>query len=110
MHDTPTFGRVPQTHQQPRKHALMGFYGKRQRRKNNEPPLRRNGRILIQARIDPDLHAKAARAAEQLDISMAVYVAELIDRDQTDAEGCPNWTPRLVERSGAGQPRLDLSA
>lgn len=75
-------------------------YGKRQRRQLAEVPP--NGRVPIQARIDPALRVKANRAAEALDISLSLYVAELIARDEVDEHGRPSWRPTLL--SGEAPP------
>lgn len=87
-------------------------YGKRQRRRLAELPA--SGRVPIQARIDPDLRIKANRAAEALDISLSLYVAELIARDEVDEHGRPRWRPALLTREEISfappQPQLDLSA
>ena len=89
-------------------------YGKRQRRRLAEVPA--GGRVPIQARLDPALRVKANRAAEALDISLSLYVAELIARDRVDEHGRPSWRPTLLAHeepsldTAEPLPGLDLSA
>ena len=89
-------------------------YGKRQRRRLAEVPA--SGRVPIQARLDPALRLKANRAAEALNISLSLYVAELIARDQVDEHGRPGWRPTLLAHEELSLdtadplPRLHLSA
>jgi hypothetical protein len=81
----------------------MGIYGVRQKR----PPSKTTDlheRVLVQARVTPELRAKAHKAAAALNVSMAVYLAELIKRDEVDENGRPSWNPTLVNRP----ERLDL--
>lgn len=48
-------------------------------------------RMLLQARVDEQSWSKANKAADAAGISMSAYIQSLIDRDETDAEGCPVW-------------------
>jgi hypothetical protein len=90
-------------------------YGKRQRRRLTEARTG-SGRVVIQGRVDPALRDKANRAAGALDISLSLYLAELIARDQLDEHDRPTWRPALggedpTTTAHAGPlPCLDLSA
>ena len=90
-------------------------YGKRQRRRLTEARTG-SGRVVIQGRVDPTLRDKANRAAGALDISLSLYLAELIARDQLDEHGRPNWKPTLTGENAATTahanplPGLDLTA
>ncbi|MEJ5913172.1 toxin-antitoxin system HicB family antitoxin [Pseudokineococcus sp. 1T1Z-3] len=50
--------------------------------------------VAVYARVHPDLHAKAHRAAAALDVSLATYVEALLARDELDESGRPTWWPR----------------
>src|SRR5512144_1954776 len=95
----------------------IGFmpYGKRQRRPLTEARTG-SGRVVIQGRVDPALRDKANRAAQALDISLSLYLAELIARDKLDEHGEPTWRPTLTSEDLADPPHasqlpgLDLIA
>lgn len=68
------------------------------------------GRVLLQVRVPPELRDKARRAAESLDISLTLYVAELLTRDAVDENGRPAWTPMLMPWAEPTEPlALDLN-
>lgn len=72
----------------------------RRRRADNVPT------VLLQARVDPQLRAKANRAAEALGISMASYMEHLLAHEQLDAHGRPVW---WTDDAPADQEELPLS-
>lgn len=81
-------------------------YGKRQRRRLTEARTG-SGRVVIQGRVDPALRDKANRAAGALNISLSLYIAELIARDPLNEHGQPAWKPTLAHDDSPMVTRAD---
>jgi len=47
--------------------------------------------VLLQARVQPDRHAKAQAAAAALGISVAAYIDLLLAHEELDEDGRPLW-------------------
>ena len=62
-------------------------------------------RMLLQARVDERSWSKANKAADAAGISVSAYIQSLVDRDETDADGCPVWRRASHE---PGQEELPL--
>ncbi|MFL6094047.1 MAG: DUF1778 domain-containing protein [Blastococcus sp.] len=65
------------------------------------------GRRTLQARVTPEQHAKAHRAAELLGVSVSAFLADLIEHLEVDETGRPSWESRYAPEA---MPQLDLSA
>ena len=89
----------------------MATYGNRQKHQTAHPP---GTRVILAARMDPALRAKANQVAEALDVSVSYLVALLISAIEVDGAGRPlgiRWdAPLKNERLNEGLPGLDLSA
>lgn len=62
--------------------------------------------VLLQARVDPELRAKAHRAAAAVGVSLAAYVEQLLAHEQLDETGRPLWWAEAVP---SDQEELPLS-
>jgi hypothetical protein len=90
----------------------MATYGKRQKRQTTHVP---GARVILAARMDPALRAKANEVAAALDVSVSYLVALLISAIEVDGAGRPlgiRWDapPVRNERLNEGLPGLELSA
>lgn len=61
--------------------------------------------VLLQARVQPDRHAKAQAAAAALGISLAAYIDQLLAHEELDEQGRPLWWATSVS---ADQEELPL--
>lgn len=87
----------------------MARYGERQK-----TPDRRGvapKRVVVTTRLVEELHEKANRAAEGLDISLTALLAELVERMEVDENGLPPWQSKYA-RAPKDDPQeaLQLSA
>jgi len=61
--------------------------------------------VLLQARVQPERHAKAQAAAAALGISVAAYIDQLLAHEEVDEHGRPLWWTASVS---ADQEELPL--
>jgi hypothetical protein len=64
----------------------------------------RHGKVRLTAMVDQEVHERAFRNAAALGITASRYVAELVIRDQVDADGVPVWAAEFDE-----QERLSMT-
>ncbi|MEV5348930.1 hypothetical protein [Streptomyces achromogenes] len=73
------------------------------------PPVRdkkRRGLVRLSPMVPAEIHAAAYENAKAAGVSMGKYVAELIRRDQLDANGRPVWAD---EAFGPDQGELPMT-
>lgn len=72
-----------------------------------QPQRRERGTsVALFARVRPEFHAKARRAAAVTGVSLATYIEQLVARDEVDQHGRPVWWPTSPP---AEQEELPLS-
>jgi hypothetical protein len=87
----------------------MARFGSPQRRPIKPLPEDEERKIIITARVEPALKAKALAAAHELGISLSALLAELIERLEVDETGHPGWESKYAPADDA-QPTLEMSA
>lgn len=70
--------------------VVSAIKGRRRRESDDKP------KVLIQAWLEPEHRAKVRLAADSAGISIARYLAALIERDEVDQHGCPVWLPPVT--------------
>ena len=72
-----------------------------------QPQQHGNGRVKLVGYVDTETHAQAKSAAFAGGMSIGLYLAELIKRDQLDEQGRPIWALQTDE---ATQPLPGMEA
>ncbi|MGW1765019.1 hypothetical protein ACWCQL_13210 [Streptomyces sp. NPDC002073] len=76
------------------------------------PPVKdkkRHGLVRLSPLVPADVHKQAYDNAKAAGVSMSLYLAELIRRDELDESGAPVWAADALPGAKAGQKELPLT-
>ncbi len=74
---------------------------------SRQPQQHGNGRVKLVGYVDTETHAQAKAAAFAGGMSLGLYLAELIKRDQLDHEGRPVWADSARLSNGPTLPGME---